>query len=83
MNRAGRRDLLELGKLRICRGCGCDDNHACITDDGPCAWALIDLVTPTGVCTACAMELAWHPIVLLNVGREDEPELLRAAGGYR
>lgn len=28
--------------LRICRGCGCDDNHACVTEDGPCAWVLLD-----------------------------------------
>jgi hypothetical protein len=42
------------GGLRMCRRCGCDDDHACITDDGPCAWVLLDVETPTGVCSACA-----------------------------
>lgn len=69
--------------LRTCRACGCDDQHACFTEDGACSWVLLDIETPTGVCSVCAAELAWHPIVLLNIGREDEPELLRAAGGLR
>ena len=37
--------------LRTCRGCGCDDDHACITDDGPCAWALLDVDSPTPIPT--------------------------------
>jgi hypothetical protein len=73
--------------MRTCRACGCDDDHACAGDATfgapPCYWVLLDIETPTGVCSTCAAELAWHPIVLLNIGREDEPELLRAAGGHR
>jgi hypothetical protein len=45
--------------LRTCRGCGCDDDHACVTADGACAWVLLDLDTPTGVCSACAVEAGW------------------------
>jgi hypothetical protein len=32
---------------RVCRVCGCDDNHACLTDDGLCYWVEDDL------CSAC------------------------------
>lgn len=46
--------------LRICRGCGCDDDHACITDNGPCAWVLLDIDSPTGICSACAEEIGWR-----------------------
>lgn len=67
--------------LRTCRGCGRDDDHACITVDGPCGWALLDIETPSGICTVCADELDWHPVHMLMVGREEEPELIAAAGG--
>jgi hypothetical protein len=39
---------------RICRGCGCTDSHACVTAAGPCCWVLLDIETPSGVCSACA-----------------------------
>lgn len=45
-------------QLRICRGCGCDDLSAC---PGGCVWACVDIDTATGVCTTCAVELAWDP----------------------
>jgi hypothetical protein len=52
--------LIGFGKpVCRCRGCGCDDNHACMTGDGPCRWVLLDLDAPTGVCSACAELLGW------------------------
>jgi hypothetical protein len=66
-----------------CRGCGCDDDHACITPAGPCAWILLDVnITengnvfqqPSGVCSACAARLGWDPAALATVdlyGEED------------
>ena len=57
---------------RTCRGCGCDDNHACVTAAGPCAWVLLDVETPTGVCSACAEMFRWHPALLATIGLDDE-----------
>jgi hypothetical protein len=37
---------------RACRTCGCTDNNACMTDDGPCWWVEPDL------CSACVVQ---HP----------------------
>jgi hypothetical protein len=51
----------------VCRGCGCDDNHAC---EGGCSWVLLDIDQTTGVCSACAVELQWHPLLLAQVGLE-------------
>lgn len=31
-----------------CRSCGCTQDNACVTENGPCAWA------EPGLCTACA-----------------------------
>lgn len=31
-----------------CRGYGCTDDQACVTDDAPCHWVEVDL------CSACA-----------------------------
>lgn len=56
--------------LHTCRGCDCDDNHACETPDGPCAWILLDIATPTGVCSACAIELNWDQEGMAFVGRD-------------
>jgi len=69
--------------IRTCRGCGCDDNHACVTELGACCWVLLDVETPTGICSVCAVELGWHSGHMLMVGREEEPELMAAAGGAR
>ena len=33
--------------MRTCRVCGCDDEHACATIEGPCTWVEPDL------CSAC------------------------------
>lgn len=54
----------------VCRGCGCDDNHACVTDEGPCSWALLDLDGTTGVCSVCAERARWHPLMLAAGGRD-------------
>jgi len=35
-------------EMRKCRVCGCDDLHACWTEDGPCYWVEENL------CSACA-----------------------------
>lgn len=55
-----------LGKSpeRMCRGCGCTDSRACITDAGPCSWALVDVETATGICSACAAEMDWDPAMM-------------------
>lgn len=73
--------LRKLGE-HTCRGCGCSDSHACITEDGPCAWVLLDIDADghdarTGVCSACAADLAWDPNALALVGIESTPGLLR------
>ena len=51
---------------RRCRGCGCDDTHACVTPAGPCHWVSPDR------CSACAhimpdMSVAEVSEVHLNV----------------
>ncbi len=43
-----------------CRSCGCTQDNACVTEEGPCAWA------EPGLCTACASREAGLPA--------DEPE---------
>lgn len=69
-------------RLRICRGCGCDDNHACMTVGGPCAWVLLDIETPSGICSACAELMGWDPQMLIAAGMAEEfaaHEFARAA----
>jgi hypothetical protein len=51
---------------RICRGCGCTDDRACITPAGPCAWVLMDVEIPTGVCSVCAVRWGWDQNKLFN-----------------
>jgi hypothetical protein len=72
---SGRRDP-RATMLRVCRGCGCDDKHACVTDAGPCCWTLMDITTPTGVCSACAIDLDFDQGALAYVGRDDDGEPL-------
>lgn len=65
---------------RICRGCGCTDDHACITDDGEaCSWVLLDIMSPSGICSFCADEYEWNPEIMQMVGFAD----LRRAGVIR
>lgn len=35
----------------VCRLCGCTNDHACQTKDGPCSWVMEDL------CSACVVEI--------------------------
>jgi hypothetical protein len=35
--------------MKICIDCGCTDDRACMTDDGPCYWASED----PPICSAC------------------------------
>lgn len=41
-------DFLELAQEQSCRACGCTEETACETPDGPCSWAEPDL------CSRCA-----------------------------
>ncbi|MGH7878842.1 MAG: hypothetical protein ACREQD_05040 [Candidatus Binataceae bacterium] len=69
---------------RTCRGCGCTgctgctDSNACVTEEGPCAWVLVDVHSPTGICSACAADFEWHPALLASAGFEDDPRLAGA-----
>lgn len=39
--------------LRACIGCGCTDEHACVSEDGePCAW-YVHVGDDAGLCSAC------------------------------
>jgi hypothetical protein len=58
-------------QLRYCRGCGCDDDHACV---GGCAWVLVDVGRPTGICSTCADYAEWHPVALAASGDIPMPE---------
>lgn len=40
--------------MTICIGCGCDEEHACITKGGRCAWRAVSSGMIAGLCTACA-----------------------------
>ena len=42
-----------------CKICGCDEEHACITPEGPCSWSFRD--RRGSVCTACVVELPPDP----------------------
>lgn len=58
-----------------CRGCGCDDDHACVTAEGPCEWVVLDIEMATGVCSACAAKHGWDQNYLASVwtlGMRDE-----------
>ena len=55
-------------ELITCRGCGCDDDHACVDERGrPCAWVLLDLGSATGVCSTCAIEHDFDQRYLVGV----------------
>ena len=47
--------------LASCIGCGCTDQHACVSDDGPCSWIVVDYDVGRGVCSCCQSNLArWN-----------------------
>jgi hypothetical protein len=64
---------------RTCRGCGCTDSEAC---PGGCAWVLLDIDGPTGICSTCAQAFRWHPALMAAAGVDDDVarELLAAHG---
>ena len=42
-----------------CIGCGCDNEHACISiDDVPCFWIRVDQGAGLGVCSHCPDDAA-------------------------
>jgi hypothetical protein len=63
------------GPVFVCRGCGCDDDHAC---SGGCEWVLLDIPEPgfplTGICSACAQEWGFHPVMMRDAGFVDASE---------
>lgn len=43
--------MSEINQTRgVCRACGCTESQACVTDEGPCAWADRNQT----LCTVCA-----------------------------
>lgn len=47
--------------LASCIGCGCTDRHACVGDEGPCSWIVVDYDVGRGVCSCCQSHLArWN-----------------------
>ena len=75
-------DIPIIGARRLtvftCRGCGCDDNHAC---PGGCSWTLLDRPEPgeelTGICSACAQACGFHQGVLAQIETFDRREFAR------
>jgi hypothetical protein len=54
-----------------CRGCGCDDDHACTTITGPCTLVLLEIDMPTGICSRCATAMDWSQRLLATVWNLD------------
>ena len=44
------RQVLPVGMVSVCIGCGCDDHHAC---RGGCWWLRVDRETGLGICSEC------------------------------
>lgn len=42
-------------QIATCFLCGCDDNHACVTEEGPCSWKYVDYDLGIGLCSACVV----------------------------
>lgn len=78
--------LLDREPLRTCRGCGCDDDHACVVGGVACCWVLLDVDVPSGICSACAVKLGWDIAAMASIAPDedgafalaDRPQLLRA-----
>lgn len=73
--------------IATCIGCGCTDRHACVGDDGPCSWLVVDYAAGVGVCSCCESHMGrWESgdrSVLMMVAKitkvgEDEPYYLEA-----
>lgn len=64
-------DKNQTANIRTCRCCGCDDLHACQVAPGVgCSWVLLDIEGPTGICSACAAQLDYDPVLLARISRE-------------
>lgn len=71
-------------KKANCIGCGCNDFHACETEDGPCSWLEVDYAAGLGVCSNCEEHLErWNkghrtlpPMIVARITKEGEAEPL-------
>ncbi|WP_147385224.1 hypothetical protein [Paenibacillus thiaminolyticus] len=41
----------------VCKVCGCIEEHACVTENGPCSWANED----EDLCSACVPVVDFYP----------------------
>lgn len=64
-----------VAKVRTCRVCGCTDERACMTIEGPCYWVAEDL------CSACAFNLPRLAITDMDALRDMLPVSLELTGG--
>lgn len=55
-------------RSRACRACGCTELRAC---PGGCWWVLLDVHSPSGICSTCAEQIEWHPALLRAIGFDD------------
>lgn len=55
----------------LCRGCGCTDDNACVVRGVPCCWILLDVDTPTGICSACAARARWDQDFIVSYWHPD------------
>lgn len=70
---------------RTCRGCGRVEPRA---HGGGCSWVLLDIESPSGICSVCAAEMKWDPELMAHfinpwmVEEEDATNhpLLRSVG---
>ena len=67
--------------LASCIGCGCDDMHACVGDQGPCSWIVVDYDISRGVCSCCEPHMErWNAgersvlMLVAKITREGETE---------
>ena len=72
---------------RMCRGCCCTEHNACVvqTDDGlrGCAWVMLEVGEPTGLCDTCAVEFEWDQLLMRDAFTLDEltmRSLIKAQG---
>jgi len=69
-----------MSELRTCRGCGCTDLRAC---PGGCSWVLLEVESPTGICSACAEGMDWDPMEMANAWDIDLPIRVGIGAGVR
>lgn len=64
--------------LRRCRSCGTAGGAA--MQVAAINWALLDVESPSGVCTKCAKDFGWHPAILATIGTTKGEEILAKFG---